>query len=87
VTIHVLILGAPKTWYAIPPAEGRKLEKLANLTFREHYAECSAFLRHKMTLISPQVLKQHNIPFNKITQEVNVEMSLSPPDALNNFLF
>jgi [histone H3]-trimethyl-L-lysine9/36 demethylase len=62
-------LGAPKTWYAIPPAEGRKFEKLANLTFREHVAECPAFLRHKMTLISPQVLKQHNIPFNKITQE------------------
>ena len=63
------VLGAPKTWYAIPPAEGRKFEKLANLTFREHVAECPAFLRHKMTLVSPQVLKQHNIPFNKITQE------------------
>lgn len=62
-------VGAPKTWYAIPPAEGRKIEKLANMTFREHYAECSSFLRHKMTLISPQVLKQHNISFNKITQE------------------
>jgi len=37
--------------------------------FRENHAECPAFLRHKMTLISPQVLRQHNIPFNKITQE------------------
>lgn len=65
----LFILGAPKTWYAIPPVEGRKIEKLANMTFREHVAECPSFLRHKMTLISPQVLKQHNIPFNKITQE------------------
>lgn len=65
----ISVLGAPKTWYAIPPSEGRKLEKLANTTFREHFGECPAFLRHKMTLISPQVLKQHNIPFNKITQE------------------
>jgi [histone H3]-trimethyl-L-lysine9/36 demethylase len=39
------------------------------LTFREQYSECPAFLRHKMTLLSPQVLKHHNIPFNKITQE------------------
>lgn len=63
------ILGAPKTWYAIPPAYGRKFETLAFSTFREHFTECPAFLRHKMTLLSPQVLKQHNIPFNKITQE------------------
>jgi jumonji domain-containing protein 2 len=62
-------LGAPKTWYAIPPSSGRKFEKLANTMFREYHAECPAFLRHKMSLISPQVLKQHNIPFNKITQE------------------
>lgn len=68
-SINYLHFGAPKTWYAIPPSEGRKLEKLANTTFREHYNECPSFLRHKMTLISPQVLKQHNIPFNKITQE------------------
>jgi [histone H3]-trimethyl-L-lysine9/36 demethylase len=65
----ISILGAPKTWYAIPPAFGRKFETLAFSTFREHYTECPAFLRHKMTLVSPQVLKQHNIPFNKITQE------------------
>lgn len=64
-----IFLGAPKTWYAIPPAWGRKFEVLANTTFREHFNECNAFLRHKMTLVSPQVLKQHNIPFNKITQE------------------
>ncbi|CAO1303381.1 unnamed protein product [Diamesa hyperborea] len=68
-SINYLHFGAPKTWYAIPPSEGKKLENLAKTTFREHFAECPSFLRHKMTLISPQVLKQHNIPFNKITQE------------------
>ncbi|XP_045145305.1 lysine-specific demethylase 4C [Echinops telfairi] len=30
---------------------------------------CEAFLRHKMTLISPSVLKKYGIPFDKITQE------------------
>ncbi|KAL7050218.1 hypothetical protein ACKWTF_003995 [Chironomus riparius] len=68
-SINYLHFGAPKTWYSIPPSEGRRFEKLANSMFRENHAECPAFLRHKMTLISPQVLRQHNIPFNKITQE------------------
>jgi [histone H3]-trimethyl-L-lysine9/36 demethylase len=68
-SINFLHYGAPKTWYAIPPEHGRKLEKLAISKFPENYQICNAFLRHKMTLISPQVLKQHGIPFNKITQE------------------
>lgn len=68
-SINYLHFGAPKTWYAIPPEHGRKLEKLANRLFSENYTVCNAHLRHKMTLISPQVLRQNKIPFNKITQE------------------
>lgn len=68
-SINYLHFGRPKTWYAVPPAYGRKLEKLANRIFAENHANCSAHLRHKMTLISPQVLRQNQIPFNKITQE------------------
>ncbi|XP_009948656.1 PREDICTED: lysine-specific demethylase 4C-like, partial [Leptosomus discolor] len=30
---------------------------------------CDAFLRHKMTLISPSMLKKYGIPFDKVTQE------------------
>uniref|UniRef100_A0A8C7XE79 [histone H3]-trimethyl-L-lysine(9) demethylase n=1 Tax=Oryzias sinensis TaxID=183150 RepID=A0A8C7XE79_9TELE len=30
---------------------------------------CEAFLRHKMTLISPTILKKYNIPFEKVIQE------------------
>ncbi|XP_031618253.1 probable lysine-specific demethylase 4B [Contarinia nasturtii] len=68
-SINYLHFGAPKTWYAIPTAYGRKLEKLANRLFAENYELCNAHLRHKMTIISPQVLRQNQIPFNKITQE------------------
>lgn len=68
-SINYLHFGAPKTWYAIPPEHGKKLEKLANRIFIENYQFCKAHLRHKMTLISPQVLRHHNIPYNKITQE------------------
>lgn len=30
---------------------------------------CEAFLRHKMTLISPSILKKYGIPFDKVRRE------------------
>ncbi|EDW74538.2 uncharacterized protein Dwil_GK21350 [Drosophila willistoni] len=77
-SINYLHFGAPKTWYAIPPAYGRRLEKLVNEAFKENYLECNAYLRHKMTMISPKVLRQHNIPYNKITQEAGEIMITFP---------
>lgn len=77
-SINYLHFGAPKTWYAIPTAYGRKLEKLANRLFAENYELCNAHLRHKMTIISPQVLRQNQIPFNKITQEAGEIMITFP---------
>ncbi|CAH0548665.1 unnamed protein product [Brassicogethes aeneus] len=68
-SINYLHFGAPKTWYSIPPEHGRRLERLANGFFPGSYKTCQAFLRHKMTLISPQILRQYSIPYNKITQE------------------
>lgn len=77
-SINYLHFGAPKTWYAIPPAYGRRLETLANRIFYENYQNCNAHLRHKMTLISPQVLKQNKIPYNRITQEAGEIMITFP---------
>lgn len=77
-SINYLHFGAPKTWYAIPPAHGRRFEKLANSSFHANYQDCNAYLRHKMTLISPKVLRQHNIPYNKITQEAGEIMITFP---------
>ncbi|CAL8108635.1 unnamed protein product [Orchesella dallaii] len=68
-SINYLHFGQPKTWYAIPPEHGRRLERLAAGFFTGNAQECPAFLRHKMTLISPQILKQYSIPYDKITQE------------------
>ncbi|CAN8027863.1 unnamed protein product [Ixodes persulcatus] len=68
-SINYLHFGAPKSWYCIPPEHGRRLERLAAGFFHTTAQECSAFLRHKMTVISPQILRQYSIPFNKITQE------------------
>uniref|UniRef100_A0A452HQN5 [histone H3]-trimethyl-L-lysine(9) demethylase n=1 Tax=Gopherus agassizii TaxID=38772 RepID=A0A452HQN5_9SAUR len=39
---------------------------------------CDAFLRHKMTLISPSILKKYGIPFDRITQEAGEFMITFP---------
>ena len=37
--------------------------------FSENSESCSAFLRHKMSLISPTILKRYSIPCDTIVQE------------------
>lgn len=34
--------------------------------FPSSFQACPAFLRHKMTLISPHILKKYSIPVNKV---------------------
>uniref|UniRef100_A0A671PE23 Lysine-specific demethylase 4B n=1 Tax=Sinocyclocheilus anshuiensis TaxID=1608454 RepID=A0A671PE23_9TELE len=55
--------------YAIPPEHGKRLERLAQGFFPGSSQGCDAFLRHKMTLLSPSILKKYSIPFDRITQE------------------
>ncbi|CAL4082362.1 unnamed protein product, partial [Meganyctiphanes norvegica] len=77
-SINYLHFGEPKTWYAIPPEHGRRLERLANGFFPNSFKSCPAYLRHKMTLMSPPILKQYSIPYNKITQEAGDIMITFP---------
>lgn len=77
-SINYLHYGAPKSWYAIPPEHGRRLERLAQGFFPSSFQACPAFLRHKMTLISPHILKKYSIPVNKITQEAGEFMITFP---------
>lgn len=68
-SINYLHFGAPKSWYVVPPEHGRRLERLAAGFFHGSHQLCGAFLRHKMTIISPMILKKFSIPCSKITQE------------------
>uniref|UniRef100_A0A8D2QPX2 [histone H3]-trimethyl-L-lysine(9) demethylase n=1 Tax=Zosterops lateralis melanops TaxID=1220523 RepID=A0A8D2QPX2_ZOSLA len=68
-SINYLHFGEPKSWYAVPPEHGKRLERLAQGFFPSSSQGCDAFLRHKMTLISPSILKKYGIPFDKVTQE------------------
>ncbi|XP_048111122.1 lysine-specific demethylase 4C [Alosa alosa] len=77
-SINYLHFGEPKSWYAIPPEHGKRLERLATGFFPNSFKGCEAFLRHKMTLISPSILKKYSIPFDKITQEAGEFMITFP---------
>lgn len=77
-SINYLHFGDPKTWYCIPPEHGKRFERIASGFFPTSAKTCQAFLRHKMTLISPQILKQYSVPVNKITQEAGEIMITFP---------
>ncbi|CAF0727957.1 unnamed protein product [Brachionus calyciflorus] len=68
-SINYVHFGKPKSWYVIPPEHGKRLERLAQGFFPTNFRDCSAFLRHKMTIISPRILNKYSIPFYKATQE------------------
>nr|XP_020476527.1 lysine-specific demethylase 4A isoform X2 [Monopterus albus] len=68
-SINYLHFGEAKSWYVVPPEHGKRLERLAKGFFPGNAQSCEAFLRHKMTLISPSILKKYGIPFEKVTQE------------------
>ena len=67
-SINYLHHGESKFWYTIPPEYARRFERMAYGLFPGMHKDCPAFLRHKMCLISPNVLRQNSIPYNKIVQ-------------------
>nr|XP_003472890.2 lysine-specific demethylase 4D-like [Cavia porcellus] len=77
-SINYLHFGEPKTWYAVPPEHGKRLERLARELFPGSSRVCRAFLRHKVVLISPTVLRNNGIPFNCMTQEAGEFMVTFP---------
>ncbi|XP_038285658.1 lysine-specific demethylase 4D-like isoform X1 [Canis lupus familiaris] len=77
-SINYLHFGQPKTWYAVPPEHGQRLERLARELFPGSARTCEAFLRHKVALISPTVLRDSGIPFSRVTQEAGEFMVTFP---------
>ncbi|XP_012515475.1 PREDICTED: lysine-specific demethylase 4D-like [Propithecus coquereli] len=77
-SINYLHFGEPKTWYAVPPEHSQRLERLAQELFPGSSRGCEAFLRHKVALISPTVLKDNGIPFSRMTQEAGEFMVTFP---------
>lgn len=77
-SINYLHFGEPKSWYCIAPEHGKRFEGLAASFFPLSARTCRAFLRHKTTLISPQILKKYSIPFSRMTQNAGEFMVTFP---------
>ncbi|XP_076871258.1 lysine-specific demethylase 4A [Brachyhypopomus gauderio] len=77
-SINYLHFGEPKSWYVVPPEHGKRLERLAKGFFPGSAQSCEAFLRHKMTLISPSILRKYGIPLQKVIQEAGEFMVTFP---------
>jgi len=67
-SINYLHHGESKFWYTVPPEYARRFERMAEGLFPNLHKDCPAYLRHKTCLISPNVLRQNSIPYNKIVQ-------------------
>ncbi len=67
--INFLHYGAPKTWYCVPPKYGYLLERAAKELFPNVAPLCTSFLRHKIALMSPEVLERHGVPVVKMVHE------------------
>ena len=67
--VNYLHYGAPKSWYCIPPAQGYKLEMAARELFPDWAQICFNFLRHKVCMISPDLLARRGVKVNKVVQE------------------
>jgi len=67
--VNFLHYGAPKTWYAIPPSEGYKLEQVAQKLFPDMTQACYNLLRHKAIMIGPKLLEANGVRVNKMVQE------------------
>ncbi len=55
-SINYLHMGKPKFWYCIPRGDQHKLEAIAQEHFRESYAKCPEFMRHKVIAMNPYTL-------------------------------
>ena len=64
-SINYLHSGSPKFWYAIDLDYNTKFENLVKTEFPENFRECPEFIRHKTTLIHPDILTKHGIKFRK----------------------
>ena len=62
-SINYLHDGAPKMWYAVPPASAELFEKLAASKFPKESKTCSEWLRHKQYLLDPKLLALNGVPY------------------------
>ena len=77
-SINYIHHGEPKTWYAIAPEDGKRFEHFAASLFAEQNKRCEAWLRHKTSLINPQLIRQNGIKVRKMIHKAGEFMITFP---------
>jgi len=84
-SINYLHFGKPKQWYAIPGSHFEKVERVLKNLYPHQARQCPEFLRHKKCVVTPQILKKHNIPVLKCVQEEGEFMITFPKSFHSGF--
>lgn len=61
-------LGAPKRWYAVPHAAIQQFEACFKATLPNLFKRHPDVLSHLVTMLSPRILKEHNVPVYGVLQ-------------------
>ena len=65
-SINYIHFGAPKQWYCVPPEFAERMREVLRNYFPIEHFQCEEFIRHKGTMIDPDVLMNtHLIPVYK----------------------
>jgi len=74
--------GESKRWYSIPAAYRQRFEELAQSLFPKESLACKYFLRHRATMISPELIQQAGIPIETTLQKPG-EFIFNMPHSYN----
>ncbi|KAI6204949.1 hypothetical protein M3Y94_00736700 [Aphelenchoides besseyi] len=72
--------GEPKIWYAISPVAAPRFERLCAMLYPLFARSCHNFLKHKISIIDPKILRHFKIPFSCVVQYPQ-EFILTFPNA------
>mmetsp|Transcript_42729 Transcript_42729/g.41061 ORF Transcript_42729/g.41061 Transcript_42729/m.41061 type:complete len:138 (+) Transcript_42729:575-988(+) len=70
-SINYLHAGKPKFWYAVDLDCNQQFEAFVRSKFPEYFKDCPEFIRHKTTLIHPDLLLEKGIKLTKVVEEPN----------------
>lgn len=77
-SINYLHAGAPKYWYAIAHEDSGRFESLMKSMFSHQANDCDEFLRHKRSLVSPNILTKAGISYTTQVQRAGDIMITFP---------
>lgn len=67
-SINFLHAGQPKLWYAVAEQDAARFVSLAEHHFIHQLKKCKEFLRHKLCLLSPAILRKAGIRYQTAVQ-------------------